>query len=295
MYSNFAIVASFFSLWLSTLLTDKFQLLLGFLIILTVGIFHGANDIVLILSLNKSKKNDSFFKILAYYVVIVLLGIVAFYLFPVASLISFLIISGFHFGEQQWQPFKTFNNSKTTAIFRSFYGLFVLFLLFYFHQIEVIQIVQQITFILVPEMLIPNLFYGISLLLFCFFLYLYIYVENLRKQILLETFYLLVFDIIFFSSSLIWGFAIFFVIWHSIPSIIDQIKFLHVDATFDNFFIYFKSAFIYWIVSLIGIAVLYYLFKDLQIFNAIFFSFLAAITFPHAIVILKMFRKKLNN
>ena len=295
MYSNFAIVASFFSLWLSTLLTNKLQLLVGFLIILTVGIFHGANDIVLILSLNKSKKIGSFFKILAYYVVIVLLGIAAFYIFPVVSLICFLIISGLHFGEQQWQSFKTFNGTKVNASFRAIYGLFVLFLLFVLHQVEVILIVQQITFIMLPKTLIPIIFYIISVLLICFFLYLYIYVENLRKQILLEAFYLLVFAIIFFSSSLIWGFAIFFVIWHSIPSIIDQIKFLHVDATFDNFIIYFKSALIYWIISLFGIAILYYLFKDKQIFNAIFFSFLAAITFPHAIVILKMFRKKLNN
>ena len=295
MYSNFAIVASFFSLWLSTLLTNKLQLVVGFLIILTVGIFHGANDIVLILSLNKSKKIGSFFKILAYYVVIVLLGIAAFYVFPVVSLICFLIISGLHFGEQQWQSFKTFNGTKANASFRAIYGLFVLFLLFVLHQVEVILIVQQITFIMLPKTLIPIIFYIISVLLFCFFLYLYIYVENLRKQILLEAFYLLVFAIIFFSSSLIWGFAIFFVIWHSIPSIIDQIKFLHVDATFDNFIIYFKSALIYWIISLFGIAILFYLFKDKQIFNAIFFSFLAAITFPHAIVILKMFRKKLTN
>ncbi|WP_310555632.1 Brp/Blh family beta-carotene 15,15'-dioxygenase, partial [Flavobacterium sp.] len=107
--------------------------------------------------------------------------------------------------------------------------------------------------------------------------------------ILLEVFYLLVFTIIFLSSSLIWGFAIYFIIWHSIPSMIDQIKYLYIDVTFSNFKLYFKSAFFYWIASLFGIAILYYIFKDEKIFNALFFSFLAAITFPHVLVILKMF------
>jgi hypothetical protein len=36
---------------------------------------------------------------------------------------------------------------------------------------------------------------------------------------------------------------------------------------------------------------LYFLFKDKEIFNAMFFSFLAAITFPHTIVIIKMQNK----
>jgi hypothetical protein len=46
-------------------------------------------------------------------------------------------------------------------------------------------------------------------------------------------FYLLLFTILFKSSSLIWGFAIYFVIWH-IPSIIDQIKFLNGSFSFPH-------------------------------------------------------------
>jgi Brp/Blh family beta-carotene 15,15'-monooxygenase len=102
----------------------------------------------------------------------------------------------------------------------------------------------------------------------------------------------LVFALIFSSSGLIWGFAIFFIFWHSIPSMIDQIQFLYRDVTFGNFKLYFKSAFLYWIASLFGLTFLYFIFKDEKIFNALFFSFLAAITFPHTLVILKMFGRK---
>ena len=100
--------------------------------------------------------------------------------------------------------------------------------------------------------------------------------------------YLLVFAVLFKVGSLIWGFALYFIFWHSIPSLQDQIKFLYGNYSFDNFKLYFKVAFIYWIISLLGIVILYLLFKDETLFDALFFSFLAAITFPHAFVILKM-------
>jgi Brp/Blh family beta-carotene 15,15'-monooxygenase len=121
--------------------------------------------------------------------------------------------------------------------------------------------------------------------------YFYIRNEDFKKFFFTELFYLLVFTIIFKVSSLIWGFALYFILWHSIPSIIDQIKFLYGNVSFTTFKLYFRSAFVYWIASLAGIAMLYIIFKDQKIFNALFFSFLASITFPHVFVIQKMFGK----
>lgn len=292
-YSNVAIVTSFFCLWIVSLISDKYQLILGFLLIFTFGILHGANDIVLITTLNKSKKNLSFFKILLYYIVIVSIGATCFYLFPLTALLMFIIVSGYHFGEQQWQIFDSYKNNNIIIAFKSVYGIFILFLLFNFHKIEVQNIVLQITSVLIPVFYILVVFKIFGTLLFCFLLYLYIYEKNYRLQILLECFYILVFSVIFMSASLIWGFAIFFIIWHSVPSIMDQIKFLYNEVNLENFKAYFKSAFLYWIASLFGIAVLYFIFKDEKIFNALFFSALASITFPHAFVIVNMYKKSI--
>lgn len=292
-YSNIAIVVSFFSLWIVSYMSINIQVIFGFFLIFTFGILHGANDVVLIKSLNNAKNQFSFFKILMYYIAIVGLGVISFYLFPLFALVLFIIVSGYHFGEQQWQILETFQKDWFKVSFQTVYGIFILFLLFNFHQIEVRNIIFEITEIKIPIFFIPISLKVIASLFFLFLSYLYIYVENFRKFIFLEIFYLLVFSIIFFSSSLIWGFAIFFIIWHSIPSMIDQLKFLYVEVTLENFIKYFKSAFWYWIASLLGIAILYYIFKDKKIFNALFFSFLAAITFPHALVILKMFNRKI--
>ena len=119
--------------------------------------------------------------------------------------------------------------------------------------------------------------------------FIYFKIELFKNYIFKELFFLVVFAILFKVSSLIWGFALYFIFWHSIPSIMDQMKFLFGKVSLKNFKLYFRTAFVYWILSLTGIGLLYIYFNDQKIFNALFFSFLASITFPHVVVILKMF------
>jgi Brp/Blh family beta-carotene 15,15'-monooxygenase len=221
----------------------------------------------------------------------VLTGAAMFYLIPWLALALFILISGYHFGEQQWNHRLKIENGWVTSLYQLLYGLLILFLLFAFHAVEVqkvILVISTITipipyFLLVLEILIA-LFLGLSL-------FLYFRIQEFKNYFFTELFYLFVFTILFKVSTLIWGFALYFIFWHSIPSIIDQIRFLFGKATFDNFKLYFRSAFVYWIVSLAGIFILYFIFKDQKIFNALFFSFLASITFPHVLVIQKMFGK----
>ena len=61
-----------------------------------------------------------------------------------------------------------------------------------------------------------------------------------------------------------------------------------------NVFQYCKQSFPYWVLSLIGIGIVYVIFKEEKMFYAIFFSFIAAVTFPHTLVINKMFLHKKN-
>ncbi|WP_310557544.1 Brp/Blh family beta-carotene 15,15'-dioxygenase [Flavobacterium sp.] len=289
---NFIILLSFFCLWINSFFSDKFQIIIGFIFILSFGILHGANDLKLILTLNIKNKSISFYKIITYYIAVVLVGVVCFYTVPLFALILFISVSGYHFGEQQWQNLENRINKRFIYSFQFTYGITILLILFHFHQQEVQNIIFEITSVAISNSYIPLLLKIFGLALISMLLYLYLKVVEIRNQLILEVFYLLIFTIIFISSSLIWGFAIYFVLWHSIPSMIDQIHFLYSDFNFSNFKKYIKSAFIYWIASLFGIALLYFIFKEEKMFNALFFSFLAAITFPHALVILKMFGRK---
>ena len=289
--SKISIIISFLALWVTSRLQSEVQTMIGFIFIFSFGILHGANDLVLIKNL-KGNKNRSFLTFLLTYVLVVVVSAVLFWTIPLIALSAFVVISAYHFGEQHFQELENYRWSWGKPIFYFIYGSFILLMLFYFHGVEVQKIIQSITgskITLVVSSL-PVIIFGILLLLMM--VYNFFNLPNFKKSIATEIIYLMVFALIFKLGSLIWGFAIYFILWHSIPSLHDQIKFLYGKYSFDNFKSYFRSAFIYWIISLFGIALFYYLLKDQQIFDAIFFSFIAAITFPHAFVILKMFEKK---
>lgn len=289
--SKISIVVSFLALWITSKLESGDQTMIGFFFIFSFGILHGANDLVLIKNL-KDKKNRSYLTFLSMYVSIVLISALLFTTIPLTALMIFIVISAYHFGEQHFQDLEEYRWRFGKPLFYFVYGSFILLVLFYFHSVEVQKVILNITGydLNVVTNPIPMIVSGIALSLLM--AYNYFNLPNFKKRIASEILYLFIFALIFKLGSLIWGFAIYFILWHSIPSLHDQIKFLYGKYSFNNFKLYFKSAFVYWIVSLIGIGVVYYFLKDKTVFDAIFFSFIAAITFPHAFVILKMFEKK---
>ena len=285
-----SVLTSFLGLWLTSFLTVRNQEIVGFVLIFTFGILHGANDLVLISQL-KSGKKSKFIKILLSYVTIVLISVLLFTKIPMVALVLFILVSSYHFGEQHWQVILRDGTILLIKLFQFNFGLLLLMLLFSFNKQAVIQIVNKITNSIVTENEISvALLITIGLFLVNLILLLRTSI-SLKKNAIEQLFYLLLLCIIFKVSGLIWGFTIYFIFWHSIPSLNDQIKFLYGNYSFSNFKKYFKSAFIYWILSLLGISVLFLISKDWVIFDALFFSFLAAITFPHAIVIVKMYEK----
>jgi Brp/Blh family beta-carotene 15,15'-monooxygenase len=165
-------------------------------------------------------------------------------------------------------------------------------MVFSFNIEAVIEIVYEIT-----ALKLKNIYaLQVTLILLMILFLITVYAINKKqipiKSVLKEVFSLLVFAIIFNSSSLIWGFTIYFIFWHSIPSLLDQIKFIYGDLKKKSVLKYIKAALPYWLVSLVGIAVIFLIFKDEKHFHSLFFAFIAAVTFPHAIVMLTMFSKK---
>jgi Brp/Blh family beta-carotene 15,15'-monooxygenase len=287
--SKISIITSFAGLWLTSYLSDTNQLIFGFLLIFTFGILHGANDLVLIHQIENTKKT-TFIKIILSYLVIVISSIVLFTVLPLFALILFILVSGYHFGEQHWASLIV-TKTSLRKVFELIYGLFILAVLLYMNAAEAAKIIFEITGILLPHSFFMFSAAVISILLVMATYFMTREHSDFNKNIIEQLFYLVVLMVIFKSSTLIWGFTIYFVFWHSIPSLNDQIVFLYGKYSLTHFKKYIKTAFGYWILSILGITILYVLAKDLIIFDALFFSFLASITFPHAIVILKMFKK----
>lgn len=287
---NYKIVITFFLLWLTIQFDSEAENVLAYISILTLGLLHGANDIKL-LARRGSIGTRSSYKILVTYVAFVLCVGVLFYILPVLALFVFVVISGFHFGEEHLHD-KFTKGTRLLTYFFTTYGMLILFLIFYFNAEATSTIIYEITSYDLPDsfFLIGIGLLGISTLIFSLVVY-----KNKNKEVsyIEEFIYILVFIALFKMANLLWSFAIYFVIWHAIPSLSGQIRFLYGNTSFASVVKYVKSSFVYWLLSITGVFSLYfYLRDDLYLFNAIFFAFLATITFPHVWVINSMKSKK---
>ena len=278
-------------LWITSLLPEAFELFLGFILIFTFGMVHGSNDIMIVDKLSK-KTNSTFFKILSTYLIVVTAAILIFYFIPVLALVLFILFSAYHFGEQHWEEVLSNLSLPLQKIFFFCYGLLILYMVFLFNVEAVIEIIYEITSLELNDIYASEVTQILFVILFLITGKAVYKKQIAIKSVLRELFSLLVFAIIFNSSSLIWGFTIYFIFWHSIPSLLDQITFIYGDLKKKSILKYVKAALPYWLISLVGIAVLFLIFKDEKHFHSLFFAFIAAVTFPHAIVMLRMFSKK---
>lgn len=252
--------------------------------ILSFGILHGANDLKILSKKNPKKQHFFGIPFWAIYIGVVFLGIITFYFIPSIALFSFVAVSCYHFGEQHWQAH--LSHIKNTAFFFSAYGALIFLMLFSFHYEEVKEVIFQISGIQLSFDIfwITLVFVG-----FLVFLLMLIYIKD-KKELLVEFLLLGLLAIIFYQGSLLFGFGLYFVLWHSLPSLQSQIGYLFGNDEKSPFRQYFKSAFLYWVIALIGLFASYFfgmLPKDQYL--SVFFSFLAAITFPHVVVMGLMF------
>lgn len=278
---------TFLGIWLNVWI----QALIAFFMIFSLGIIHGANDLQLIQKKTQKKSKNFFFATLLIYIGVVVAGIALFYLLPSFGLLFFVGFSAFHFGEQHLE-------SKLEVELSSFlkvliyvgYGISLFGLLFTLQWDEVHQVIYLISGQFVSKQFTEAFFFiGLGL-----FVVSGLFSPNLRGWLFFETVLLAFLGFFFSRVSLVLGFGIYFVIWHSLPSMQDQLTFLYPKDPQRNWK-YLKSSAPYWIISLIGLAGVYFFFDVQSVaFLPLFFSFLAAITFPHTVVMgwLKLSKEK---
>ena len=275
---------SLFTLFLSNNLSGEYFYFSCYALILTFGIIHGANDILLLMKGKNTDKKTVINNTLKYFSIVVLICIVFFNL-PVISLLFFLLFSAYHFGEQQWTIFEN-NNSSSLTLFYFFFGSLIFTILFTINSEEVSDVILDIT-----NFYIPQNAYGLSLLILSAVnsVFLLLNYKILKPQLFHQFILFVVMLIVFSIFELLPAFAVYFVFYHSIPSIIEQAEYLFEDSSAKSFKKFIIKGFAYWLIAILFLVFLYLIIKDKIDFSlGIFFSFLAAITFPHVLVIYKM-------
>ena len=273
-------MTTFSFILLSHLLSDSLLNFFAGFAVLTVGILHGANDLEILSKKFKGNLNHLYFRFLILYLMVVLLGAAFFFIIPSFALILFVIFSSYHFGEQHWGERLSMNYANLT--FYTLYGALVFFMIFTLQYDDVIFIINKISgytlnykFFLYTSIGLGITFMGCAL-----------FIEQLRIHFIKECIILLLLGFIFYDNSLLFAFAFYFVVWHSLPSLKEQLIYLYGNFNLNSFLKYLKSSIIYWIASLVSLLLVYYYIDfEADYFMPLFFSFLAAITFPHTLVI----------
>ena len=268
-------------LGLNIFLNTENQSIVSFILIFTFGLIHGANDIQLIQKKTLNYSVNFFINSILLYVFIVILGILIFFYVPDFGLIFFVLFSSFHFGEQHLGSYQIDSkNIFVKIILYTSYGSIILGLLFSLQWLDTHVIIYEISELFISKKATELYFY----VAFTIFFVISLYYKNLRKFLWIETILIIFLGFFFSRATLLLSFSVYFVFWHSIPSILDQLNFLYQKDNTRKMK-YFLSSLPYWIMSILGLFGFYFYFHTKpETFLPLFFSFLAAITFPHTIV-----------
>jgi Brp/Blh family beta-carotene 15,15'-monooxygenase len=288
----FRLLSTLFLLWLTIQVQSQFEDYLAYFFILTIGIMHGANDISII-GLITSNLNKSKLYFLLYYVGVIVCTALVFFQLPFLALLLFVAFSCYHFGEQHFKKHLS-ESSVFDALLYIGYGNLIFGLLFYFNKADTASIIFELT----GKFISPSYFFyfliqGIALTLLGVFMNR----KNFNPEINVfqEVILILLFSILFYMASLLWAFSIYFILWHSLPSLKDQMVSLYGDVNGKSLRKYIKSSMIYWIISLQGLFLFFYVSQYIGVrFITLFFAFLAAITIPHVIVMYYLNKKRMS-
>ena len=279
---------------LNFVLSIENQYIISFVLIFTFGLIHGANDIQLIQKKTLNYNVNFFTYSILLYFFIVILGILIFFYVPKFGLIFFIIFSSFHFGEQHLGSYNLDSkNIFMKSLLYTSYGSTILSLLFSLQWLNTHVIIYEISELFVSKKAMELYFY----LGFITFFIISLVFKNFRKFLLIEISLIIFLGLFFSKAPLLLSFAIYFVFWHSIPSILDQLNFLYGSDN-SRKMRYLVSSLPYWIMSILGLIIFYFYFHaKSETFLPLFFSFLAAITFPHTIVMgwLKIYKPYSKN
>lgn len=278
---------TFLLLWISIQFGQIIEDSIAYVIVLSIGIIHGANDLSILKKQEENRRR--FIKHVLGYLLLILSCIISYLAFPFLSILLFIVLSSFHFGEQHLSEKIAGVKSYKTVVY-ILYGMLIFSMLFIVNTKQIDFILRNLTNASIPiEWIERSLFFS-ALSIGCIFLYHYFIKKEEKLQLFKEFFYVLLLFLVFKTSSLILGFAIYFVLWHSIPSILDQTRYLTGASTKKTIVRYIKKALFYWLLSITGLFAAYY-FVDAHHFNSIIFLTLFAVTAPHVWIMYRMNRK----
>ncbi len=226
LYSSLAIFASVLLYYSIGTVTLSTQLYWSFVLIAIMGIPHGAIDNIIYFQ--QSSTRPIYFY--ALYLGSMGLYLALWLLFPVASLVFFLLLSGYHFGQSQFSDLKRGSRPLKFLLYLC-WGLSILSGLMVYNLAEIHELFRanaDTSDLLVVFQATPQtyLLLGSSVLTLALILYRYIQQEMSSQRFWLELYCFVLIHFCFYALPLLIGFTLYFTLFHSCRVLWDEFVFL---------------------------------------------------------------------
>tara|TARA_B100000780_G_scaffold276226_1_gene244419 strand:- start:865 stop:1758 length:894 start_codon:yes stop_codon:yes gene_type:complete len=250
------------------------------------GIPHGAIDNVLFFSKHKMSQL-AFYSI---YLLTIAIYCLFWYLSPIFSLLFFLLLSAFHFGESQLSDY-AFKTRFKKAIY-TLWGVFLLSTLVFYNQAELLLLCQEYTdtvkFSHVFEHpSIEYLFYGSNVMLVAYLCLKKQRDKHQNQDLLAELFQMFLIHLTFYLFPIVISFTLYFIFLHSMKVLTQEYHYLKVIRPELNLKKFIVLLLPHTTVSLVFLFV-FYICIQLQVVPISLFLFsiigISVITLPHAII-----------
>lgn len=259
-----------------------------------IGIPHGATDghIFRETRLNKILPGNNKWYFYAIYVLVIALYTAQWLLSPVLSLIIFLLIAVYHFGQSHLFYIKTLDAAGIKTVFYLLWGTYILTLPLMFSYAEASPIISEIIgFAPLSVATVSTWALPVALILFAIngiFLSGLIVTQKLPlKNYLLEMANLMALGLLAYFTPLFIAFITYWAVWHSFNSVVEISTFLSHQRKKLNLKLFYKKALPLSLITFLGIGLLLFItqsFGSKETLLAMFFIITAAITLPHSIV-----------
>ena len=262
------------------------QLLFSSFFILIIGIPHGAIDHVLFFK----KRTLSQIKFYVIYLGLILVFLVLWIYFPFWSLLLFLLISAFHFGESQFSEIKASNLIK--HLLYPVWGIALLSTLMHYNLKELIDITTYFKDtndlqILYDKGFIFHLYLVANIGSIILLLFLAVKSQMNLDRLFSELFLLIILHITFYLFPFLIAFTMYFVILHSIKVMHQEYQFLKNDNDTFKLIDFIKILLPYSLLSIFFTAlIISFSYVGIISYSVPLVSIIiiSVITLPHAIV-----------
>ncbi len=282
------ILAIMFGLYFPAGMLDGAMHFFGVALILA-GVPHGATDFFLLQALwgneNQTKWRLSF---IGFYLLCMAVYVLLWASLPMVAMMVFLLISAYHFGQSNWPQLQfgcTFLDNLTVFLWgASVIGVPVLL---HFEQASIIwKEMTGITIQLDIAHRFAAIFLLVALVIACI-LHQYQKGTISKRKFSEEVWGFLLLMLLFFTTPLLLGFGIYFIFWHSLSSIADQIEALRKRNTGYSIKNYLMGTVPLTVVAFVGLGIAYQFIGAQYDYGqnlGTLFQFLSVITVPHAFV-----------